>query len=302
MPRVTVIVLNWNGLDDTLDCLEHLRRLEYPEYDVVTVDNGSTDGSPEAIRERFPEVTLIETGQNLGFAGGNNVGMRYALETGADCVLLLNNDTQVAPDALGHLVEAVQADPRAGVAGPTIYYYDQPEVIWSAGGAVDWRRGGTWMVGLNEQDTGQFGLVPRGVDFVTGCALFARKGVLEQAGLLDERFFMYYEEVEWCLRARRVGFGIVHVPRARVWHKISPESQADSPLVHYYMTRNRLLFLRLTGAGMRAWLHTLLADYLRTLLSWSLRPRWRHKKTQRRVMVQALMDAWDGKWGQQSVV
>jgi len=296
-PLVSVIVLNWNGLADTLACLESLRRLDYPDYGVVVVDNGSTDGSPAAIRKRFPEVTLIETGENLGYAGGNNVGLRHALAQGAGYALLLNNDTEVAPDFLRRLVEAAQSDPQIGVAGPMIYYYDQPEVIWSAGGAIDWQRGKTWMVGLDERDSGQFGTVPREVDFVTGCALLVKRPVLEQAGLLDERFFVYYEEVEWCVRARRTGFKIVHVPQARIWHKISPGAQADSPLVHYYMTRNRLLFLRATGAGWRAWVHTLLAEDLRILLSWTLKPKWRHKKALRRVMVQALWDAWRGRWG-----
>lgn len=301
-PLVTIVVLNWNGLADTLKCLESLAGLNYAAYGVVVVDNGSTDGSPAVIRQRFPEVVVIENGENLGYTGGNNVGLRYALAQGADYVLLLNNDTVVASDFLHLLVEAAGAGEDVGMAGPTIYYYDLPDVIWSAGGAIDWRQGRTWMVGLDERDSGQFGLAPRGVDFVTGCALLVKRAVLEQVGLLDERFFVYYEEAEWCVRARRVGFKIVHVPQAHTWHKISPGNQTDSPLVHYYMTRNRLLFLKLVGAGIEAWLHTLLAEYLRILLSWSLRPHWRYKKAQRRVMVQALMDAWHGRWGQQSVV
>jgi len=296
-PRVGIVVLNWNRRDDTLACLGSLARLDYSAFEVVVVDNGSTDGSVLAIRERFPDVFLIENGENLGYTGGNNAGLRYALDRGLDYVLLLNNDTEVASDLLHRLVAAAEADSRVGIAGPTIYYYDRPELIWSAGGAIDWRRGRTWMVGLDERDIGQFGNAPREVDFVTGCALLVRRAVLEAVGLLDERFFAYYEEAEWCVRARRAGFRIVHLPRARVWHKISPGAQADSPVVHYYMIRNRLLFLKLTGAGARAWMNTLLVEYLRTLLSWSLRPRWRGKGPQRRVMTQAIVDAWRGRWG-----
>jgi len=289
-PHVLIVVLNWNGLADTLACLESMRRLEYPAYEVLVVDNGSSDGSPAAIRERFPDVTLIETGENLGFAGGNNVGIRHALEIGADYVLLLNNDTEVSPDFLSRLVEAAEADSQVGMAGPTIYYYDRPEVIWSAGGEIDWRRGCTRMVGLDERDDGQFGGAPREVDFITGCAVLVRATALRQAGLLDERFFMYYEEVEWCVRTRRAGFRIVHVPQAHIWHKIAPSAQSDSPRVHYYMTRNRLLFLKASRAGWQAWMHTLFAEYLRTLISWSVRPR------------RAIGDAWRGQWGQQPVV
>ena len=288
-PRVAVIVLNWNGLDDTLACLQSLSCLDLPVHKVV-VDNGSVDGSVPIIRERFPDVTIIVNGNNLGYTGGNNVGLQHAVSLHADYALLLNNDTEVAPDSVRLLVEAVEADEMVGIAGPTIYYYDQPHVIWSAGGAIDWQRGRTCMVGLNEPDRGQFSRDPRQVDFVTGCALLIKREALERIGPLDDRFFAYYEEAEWCVRAHRAGFKIVHAPLAQVWHKTSPEAQQDSPLTHYYMTRNRLLFLKVSGAGLRAWLHTLFAENLRTIASWSLRPYWRSKRVQRDIMLRALMD------------
>jgi len=297
MPRVVIIILNWNGLRDTIACLESLSRLDYPRYQVVVVDNGSTDGSAEAIREGFPDVALIKNGENLGFTGGNNVGLRYALAQGADYTLLLNNDTEVAPDFMVRLIVAAESDPSVGITGPTIYYYARPELIWSAGGMIDRLRGQTRMVGLNEQDAGQYSTAPREVDFVTGCALLVKRAVMERVGLLDERFFAYYEEAEWCVRAQRAGFRIVHVPTAKIWHKIPLDARDHSPLVHYYMTRNRLLFLKVTGAGWRAWLHTLVAEYARTLISWSVKPRWRHKREQRRMMLQAIGDAWRGQWG-----
>jgi len=288
-PRVAVIVLNWNGRDDTLACLESLRQLDYPNYEVIVVDNGSTDGSVKAVRASFPGMTILETGANLGFAEGNNVGLRHALTHGADYVLLLNNDTEVAADFISLLVDAVEVTPRAGVAGPTIYYFDRPATIWSAGGAIDWQRGDTQMIGLDEVDEGQYDAI-REVDFVTGCALLTRREVIEEAGMLDPRFFMYYEEAEWCVRAARAGYKILHVPQTHVWHKITPAQQATSPRIHYYMTRNRMLFLRSTQAGARAWLHTLLAEYLRTLVSWTVRPRWRSQRAQRRAMIEAIAD------------
>lgn len=300
-PQVAIIVLNWNGGEDTLACLESLRQLDYPDYEIVVVDNGSTDSSAQVIRDAFPNVMMLETGKNLGFAGGNNVGLRYALAGSADYVLLLNNDTEVASDFISVLVCAVEATPHAGVAGPTIYYFDRPTTIWSAGGTIDWRRGDTHMMALNEVDEGQYDVV-REVDFVTGCALLARREVVDQVGLFDSRFFMYYEEAEWCVRVARAGFKILHVPQARIWHKIVPMQQAASPRIHYYMTRNRLLFLRSTRAGVRAWLHTLLAEYLRTLVSWTMRPRWRRRHGSRRAMIQAIYDAWRGHWGQQTTI
>jgi GT2 family glycosyltransferase len=194
-------------------------------------------------------------------------------------------------------VEVAENNVEVGIAGPMIYYHDHPAVIWSAGGAIDWRRGKPWMVGLNAPDAGQFGIAPREVDFVTGCALLVKQAVMERVGLLDERFFAYYEEGEWCVRVRRAGFKIVHVPTAKVWHKISPERRADSPLVHYYMTRNLLLFLKLTNAGLRAWLYTWIAKYLRTLVSWSVRPRWRCKRVLRGAMWQGMIDFVCGRFG-----
>jgi GT2 family glycosyltransferase len=295
-PRVAVIVLNWNGKDDTLACLESLRQLDYPNYEVVVVDNGSSDGSVKAVRATFVDVTVLEVGENLGFAEGNNVGLRHALTHGADYVLLLNNDTEVSPDCISLLVGAVEATPQAGVAGPTIYYFDRREIIWSAGGAIDWRRGDSHMMGLDELDKGQYDAI-REVDFVTGCALLIRRDVIEDVGMLDTRFFMYYEETEWCVRAARARYKILHVPQAHVWHKIVPAQQAMSPRIQYYMTRNRLLFLRSTRASVRAWYHTLLAEDLRRLIIWTVQPWRRERRLRRNITIKALFDFLVGRTG-----
>ncbi len=296
--RVAIIILNWNGLEDTLACLASLNRLDYPAYDIVVVDNDSSDNSVATIRTAYPQVTLIEVGDNLGYVGGNNIGLEWATKaTGAGYALLLNNDTEVAPDFLKLLVQAAEEDPAIGIVGPTIYYFDRPDVIWSAGGVIDWGLGLTSMSGIDEVDRGQFGPSPRPVDFVTGCALLIKMPLIEQVGMLDPRFFAYYEETELCVRVSRAGFKILHVPPAKIWHKISPVAREASPQVHYYMTRNRLLFLKLSQAGLAPWLNTLLFDYTRTLLSWTIKPRWRHKAPQRRAMVQAIKDYGRGHFG-----
>jgi hypothetical protein len=296
MPKVAVIILNWNGKDQTLDCLASLRQLDYPEYEVVVVDNASEDGSVQAVRVSYPEVTVIENRKNLGFAQGNNVGMKYALSS-ADYVLLLNNDTVVAPQFLKSLIGAAETDPQIGMAGPTIYYFDRPQIIWSAGGAIDWKHGSTRMLHLDEEDCGQLEAQPHPVDFVTGCALLIKASVIRQVGLLDPRFFAYYEETEWCVRAARAGFHILHVPQAHIWHKISAQARETSPLVHYYMTRNRLLFLKCAHTGPGPILWTLVWDYGRTLLSWSLRRKWKGKVMLRRMMLKAILDSCRNRYG-----
>jgi hypothetical protein len=283
-PRVLIIVLCYNGIELTLACLASLRRQHYNNADILIVDNNSQDNTPSLVRTHFPEVSVIETGANLGFAAGNNVGLRYALNHDYDYALLLNNDTEVEPDFLTQLVAAAESDSTVGVVGPTIYYYEQPNRIWSTGGTLDWRRGTSAMRGLNEIDSGQYDSLVT-VDFVSGCALLIKRTALEQVDLLDERFFMYYEETEWCVRIARAGFLIQHVPSSRIYHKIPLDARADKPYVAYYMTRNRLLFLRTTRATFLAWFHAVLLQDLRTCLSLTLRPKWRTKRPQRDAML-----------------
>jgi GT2 family glycosyltransferase len=296
-PRVAIIVLNWNGLNDTTACLESLARLDYPSYEVVLVDNGSSDGSPAILRRQFPTLTILETGANLGYAGGNNVGLRYACERRADYALLLNNDTELDAAFLRILVDVCEADPAIGIAGPTIYYHAQPDIVWSAGGRIHWRNADTTMEGIGEVDQGQFGKSPRPMDFVTGCALLIRREVIDRIGLLDERFFLYYEETEWCIRATKAGYTIVHAPLSKVWHKISIQKQEVTPYIVYYSGRNRLLFLRASG---RAWwrvLSLILFFHLRTAFSWSVFARHASKRHLRKALLRSAYDFLTGRFG-----
>lgn len=294
-PRIAVIVLTYNGIADTLACLQSLAQMVYPGacYDVVVVDNASTDGTPAQVRAAFPNTIVIENKANLGFAAGNNVGLRYAQTHGYDYALLLNNDTEVAPDLLDRLVEAAESDERIAAVGPIIYYHAAPNRIWSAGGSIDWQRGICRMRG-EEEDCGQY--PARIVDFVTGCAMLIRITALSRIGLLDERFFMYFEETEWCVRASRAGYVCYFTPAARVWHKIPLNARFDREYLAYYMTRNRLLFLRATNAGWRTWIDALIVQDLRTYLSLCLRPKWRTRKG-RIGMRLAWIDFWRGRFG-----
>jgi GT2 family glycosyltransferase len=220
-PRVAVLILNWNGRELTIDCLRSLMTVETPNVELILVDNGSTDGSVEAIRDRFGErVTVIANKQNLGFAGGNNAGIRHALDTGADFVLLLNNDTVVDAALIDYMLQPFADDPRVGITGPKIYYYTPRDQIWFAGGRIFLARGTSCHVGIRQTDTGQYDRRTE-IDYVTGCALMASRAVFESCGLLDPSYVAYYEDADFCMRARRAGFSIVYEPGGKVWHKIS---------------------------------------------------------------------------------
>jgi len=230
--RVVPVVLSWNGREDTLAAIESLRGTE-----TVVVDNGSTDGSADAVAERFPDVELIRTGVNLGFAGGNNVGIRRALDRGADWVLLLNNDTTVEPGLLDALAEAAAARPDAGLLACKVLYADGDR-LWYAGAGFDPYLGRSRHRGFGEPDT------PGALDDTeraTGSAMAVSRAAIEAAGLLDEELFLYAEDLEWSLRIREAGFAVVYVPAARVRHHVSAAAGgAGSPTTSYYETRNML--------------------------------------------------------------
>ncbi len=293
---VAVILVNWNGRQDTLACLDSLRQVDYPALKIILVDNASTDGLVAVVNADYPEVELIVSPTNEGFVGGNNLGMARADAIGADYILLLNNDTEVAPDFLGRLVEAAQ-QPGIGIVGPLIYYHGEPRRIWSAGGRIDWGRGDPIALGEDAWDEGQFGDSPYVVDYVSGCALMIKRETLKAVGPLDPRFFAYYEEVEWCARVGRAGYRILVVPQSRIWHKITREARFASANVGYYMTRNRLLFLKLSRARLTAWANTLLLQTGRTILAYTVLPKWRYKADARQAMIDGVMDFFKGRFG-----
>lgn len=243
-PLVSVVVLNWNGADDTLACLDSLAALTYANFNVVLVDNGSSDASTTRLRAHaapYP-LTLIETGRNLGYAGGNNVGTRHALEHGADFVLVLNNDTTVAPDLLERLLDSAQRNPDAGVFSARILYFDEPTRVWFDG--ARWNPSNLQLEwpGQGEEES-SLGTADHETDYACGAALFFRSGVARQIGLLDEAFFLVWEEVDWGFRAREAGWRNLVVPAARVWHKIGVSFGSESsPLRTYFSIRNELLW------------------------------------------------------------
>jgi GT2 family glycosyltransferase len=238
--NVWTVVLNWNGAADTAACLESLRSVRVPEgvaWTRVVIDNGSTDGSLERLPAQFPEVRFVGTGANLRWAGGNNKGLALALDGGADGVLLLNNDTALEPDCLVHLLDAVHAHSEGGLFGPTILSWDGTKV-WSAGG--DWSPWLGWgshrKLGWPWSDPPANARVePCG--YLTGAALYVTRPCLESVGFLDEGYYLYGEDADWCLRARATGFRCLYVPNAVLRHRVSGSSGPASPFKAYHRTR-----------------------------------------------------------------
>jgi GT2 family glycosyltransferase len=294
-PYIISIILNTNRREDTLECLRSLRAQTYPHHKALVLDNASTDGSVAAIAAQHPEAEVLAITENRGYTGNNNVGITEALRQGADWLLVLNEDTVLAPECLAELVAVGESNPRVGIVGPMIYHHDEPTVIQSAGGSF----GTAWEsihVAANEEDRQQF-TTPRPVDWVSGCAVFIRRAAVEQVGALDDRFFYYWEEFEWCLRTGRAGWTLMHAPAARLWHKGVNRNYQPKPSVGYYNTRNRLLMLQKHHAPlpykMRAW-----TEVLRTLASYTLRPKWRHKRAHRDAIWRGMVDYLRGNWGQ----
>ncbi len=286
-PLVIGVVLNTNRRTDTLACLESLARSDYHNHKTIVLDNHSTDGSLEAVRAEFPDVETIELSRNRGYAGNNNVGIRAALDRRAGWVLVLNEDTILDPSCLTELVRVGESDPQIGMVGPMVYHFDEPDTIQSAGGVLT----DSWDSehrGKDDRDIGQFD-GPQEGDWLTGCAIMVRRAVIEQIGVLDEELFIYFEETEWCVRAQRAGWRIVHAPAAKLWHKGVQRNYRPTPTFTYYMTRNRLRMMAKHHAPIHARVAALLQT-LRTLVSWTVKPKWRSMREHRDAMWQGLLD------------
>jgi len=262
MKNVAIIILTFNGEKDTMECLESIAKMRSLNYKLqtVVVDNGSTDVDTSVISNfQFPisnfGFKIIQNKENLGFAGGNNVGIRHALENGADYVVILNNDTIVHTDLINELVKTAESSEKIGIVVPKIYFapgfefhkdrYKKEElgkVIWYAGGIIDWDNVIGYHRGVDEVDHGQYNRIEE-ADFATGCCMLIKKEVLQEIGLFDEKYFLYYEDNDLSKRVKKAGYKIVYAPKAILWHKNAGSAGgAGSSVQDYYITRNRLLF------------------------------------------------------------
>lgn len=285
VPLIIAITLNWNRPDDTIACLDSLAQQTYPNLHALVVDNGSSDDSVTRIRAAYPNVTLLVHHENSGFARGMNLGIRAALAQGAAFLFLLNNDTLLAPDAIERLAQ--RQTPGMALLAPIIYYADEPRRVWSLGGTLN-----RWLLETRgnqrgEEDRGQWPELLE-LDFAPACGLLVPAPIFQTVGLFDERFFMYYEDLDFCLRTRRAGWRICAVTTARMWHKVSLSSGgSDSPNERYWMARSSVLYFRRHA---RPWQWPLIAFWrmgsaLRTSARLARRGRWA-----------ALRAYWRGLW------
>jgi hypothetical protein len=252
-PHVAIIVLNWNRSQDTIECLKSVEKIDYPNYEITVIDNGSTDGSPEIIKKMFPKINLIINKENLGYAEGNNIGIRYALNKKYPYIFVLNNDTVVAPDILNSFEEAASLYRDAGIFGAKIYYYSEPNKIWHAGGKWDDNKKTFDHIGYGALDEDNKFNNVKEIDYVTGSGIFFKREVFEKVGYYDTRFYLTHEEPDLCFRAKNMGFKCIFIPKAKIWHKVSVSFGGKGPLYAYFYTRNRLLWAQKNLPFIKKW-------------------------------------------------
>ncbi|SRR5258708_7653218 len=254
MIKIFIVVLNWNQPELTLLCVRSIAKSKLDKkykVEIIVVDNGS-DENKRLIQ--YPNAQVIRSEQNLGFAAGNNLGIKYAIDNFADYVMVINNDTIVDSQMLSYLLETIQEDKTIGIVSPKIYFakgyefhkekYNKTElgkVIWYAGGKIDWNNVYGKNIGVDEVDKKQYGK-EKEIDFATGACFLTRANALKEVGLFDEKYFMYFEDVDLSLRLKKKRWKIFFEPQAKLWHKVAQSSGIGSDLNDYFISRNRLLF------------------------------------------------------------
>lgn len=242
---LAVVVLHYGNPDDTLECLESLARQDYPDFEIILVDNSAKEKLRAEQIAKFSNLHFIQNLKNLGFAEGNNVGIRFAMKRGADAVLLLNNDATAAPDLLSAFAKAMKVHPEAGAFGAKILFYDEPTLLWHAGGEVHPKTLRCYHRGCGDSDLEKKWEAVEEIGYACGCALLVTKEAIERAGLMEPRFFLLWEEIDWCWNIRAAGLRCLYLPEAKVWHKVSQAFEGGNrgPSWQYYYFRGRLLFI-----------------------------------------------------------
>ena len=299
IPSVHLVILNWNGLDDTLECLASLHEQDYPSLRIHVVDNGSAESEATEIERLYPRVNVMRQTTNLGFCGGNNVGIRQALEEGADYVLILNNDSVAPPNMISTLINESASLDNVGAVSPVILHHPDHQTVWYAGSVWESEIAGFRHV-LEESPIEQLQQQqPYTTAYACGCCLLVHSSVLRSVGLMDERYFAYFDEADWCSRMKKAGFECYVVPRARLYHKVS--ASAPKLIATYLMARNRLLWMKehLPGIERRRSITYLLKETIWNILNiggWS-GGKYQHAPAHSRAMLWGWRDYLRGRFG-----
>ena len=240
---VYIILVNFNSKVHTVECIESLEKITYKNYKIIVVDNASSDDSQEVITKQFPEVIWIQNSENTGFADANNCGIQYALKHGTQYVLLLNNDTTVDKSFLEHLVDAYESDSSIGIATGKILYYQNHSIVWYAGGFINHWKGSSDAVGYGKEDT-HYNNRTEYCTFASGCCMLISAQAIKCVGLMDNSYFLYYEDLDYCTRFFNMKYKILYCEEAVIYHKESVTTRKSSPLFTYYLVRNRLLYIK----------------------------------------------------------
>jgi GT2 family glycosyltransferase len=292
VPHVTIIVVTYKGRSDTLECLESLSHLTYPNHKVIVVDQNSQDGTPDAVRTQYGQVQVVENLVNNGFTGGSNLGLATALKRPTEYVFLLNNDTLVEPEIVEKLITPMEEDSTIGIISPIGLYYEKPNIVCWAGSDTDWRgrsQNYTCDVSIETLDTRI-----RETGFVASGGMMIRCAVVEEIGLMDDRFFIYFDDNDFCARARRAKWRVVYLPSAKLWHKISRvQALIGDDFGIYHWQRNRLLYLWKHGNPRLFGCLWCIAGAVKSAALLCIRGRRREAT----VWLRALRDSLTGRWG-----
>jgi len=295
LPKVAVIILNYNGKSDTLACLESVYKVDYAHLEVIVADNGSTDNSLEAVRRSYPQARIIAYDTNVGYAEGNNRAILDAIPRGAEYLFLLNNDMIVDKGIVGHLVRAIEQLPQAAFLSPKIYYFSEPSKIWFAGGYWSARSANIISSGYQRIDDYSSWEETKETEFVFGCAMFFRADIIKRIHLMSPEYFLVWEESDWCMRARKLGYKCYVVPAAKAWHKIeaSFKKVSDGMLRYYFWNRNRLLWIERNLSWpekLQVWLGAIMPELCKNFFGLFISPMQSSRRMYSAVYMRAVRD------------
>ncbi|GBE20401.1 poly-beta-1,6-N-acetyl-D-glucosamine synthase [archaeon BMS3Abin17] len=256
-PKVSILIINYNGGDKVIRCLNSVMKLDYPSYEIIVIDNGSSDGSQEKIKKEFSQIKLVENKENLGSVGAHNQGFKLAK---GDFILGLDDDAVASPSLLKNLVKVALSNNKIGIVVPKIYYYSKPNIFNSTGFFLNPITGKMKDLGIGKEDKGQLDF-QREIDYVPSSIILIKKEALKTAGGMNEDYFVYYEDSDWCLRVRNAGYKIVYTPNTKAWHDCKTQGEL-SPFRVYHYTRGKTLFMKQSSTPLNKFLFILFHIFL----------------------------------------